>query len=138
MKTLGTLIKLQKSVVDDHRRMLADLQDVLERIENEIENIIAERAQEEAVARKATPAELMTMESFLAQLKNRLVHLQQAKRDATAAIEVARERLAEVFETQKRYEIIRDQREAAMLAEEKRQDQLTLDETAAQAHERQH
>ncbi len=138
MKTLGTLIKLQKSVVDDHRRMLADLQNVLERIENEIENIIAERAQEEAVARKATPAELMTMESFLAQLKNRLVHLQQAKQDATAAIEVARERLAEVFETQKRYEIIREQREAAILAEEKRQDQLTLDETAAQAHERQH
>lgn len=136
MKSLETLIKLEKARVDDHRRMLAQLQDVLDRIEQEIADLIATRLNEEAVARNATPAERLTLAPFLAQLRQRLEQLTQAKADATAAIATARERLAEVFETQKRYEIIRDQRAAAAAAEEKRQEQLTLDETAAVTHQR--
>lgn len=136
MKSLETLIKLEKARVDDHRRMLAQLQDVLDRIEQEIADLIAARLNEEAVARNAPPAERLTLAPFLAQVRQRLEQLTQAKADATAAIETARERLAEVFETQKRYEIIRDQRAAAAAAEEKRQEQLTLDETAAVTHQR--
>lgn len=136
MKSLETLIKLEKARVDDHRRMLAQLQDVLDRIEQEIADLIAARLNEEAVARNAPPAERLTLAPFLAQVRQRLEQLTQAKADAEAAIETARERLAEVFETQKRYEIIRDQRAAAAAAEEKRQEQLTLDETAAVTHRR--
>ncbi|MBP7253136.1 MAG: flagellar FliJ family protein [Alphaproteobacteria bacterium] len=136
MKSLETLIKLEKARVDDHRRMLVQLQDVLERIEQEIAELIASRLHEEKVARTAPPAERLTLEPFLAQLRLRLEQLTQAKADANAAIETARERLAEVFETQKRYEIIRDQRAAFAVAEEKRQEQLTLDETAAVTHQR--
>lgn len=136
MKSLETLIKLEKARVDDHRRMLSQLQDVLDRIEQEIADLIAARQNEEAVASDAAPAERLTLEPFLAHLRQRLEQLTQAKADAEAAIETARERLAEVFETQKRYEIIRDQRAAAAEAEEKRQEQLTLDETAAVTHQR--
>lgn len=136
MKSLATLIKLEKAHVDDQRRMLAQLQDVFERIESEIADLIASRLNEEAVARLAPPAERMTLAPFLAQVRARLTMLEKAQQEAAAAIEVGREKLAEAFETQKRYELIRDQRDAAALAEENRQEQLTLDEIAAQAHER--
>ncbi len=136
MKTLGTLIKLQKSLVDDQRRMLADLQNILERIEAEIVALDALRNREEEVARTAEPAAMVTLAQFMAQPKNRAEQLAKAKRDAIAAVEAAREQLAELFETQKRYEIIRDQRDAAALAEEKRQDRLELDEIAETSHQR--
>ena len=57
MKSLETLIKLEKARVDDHRRMLAQLQDVLDRIEQEIADLIAARLHEENVARTAPPAD---------------------------------------------------------------------------------
>lgn len=136
MKSLDTLIKLEKARVDDMRRMVAQLQDVFDRIESEITDLIATRLNEEAVARTASPDERITLAPFLAQMRQRLELLEQARVDATAAIEAGREKLAEAFETQKRYEIIRDQREAAALVESSRQEQLTLDEMAAQAHER--
>ncbi len=136
MKSLETLIKLEKARVDDHRRMLAQLQEVLQRIEDEIAAVIASREYEELLAQRASPAERMTLEPYLIEVKHRLERLGKAKTDAEDAIEVARNRLAELFETQKRYEIIRDQQEAARIAEENRQEQLTLDETAAQTHER--
>ena len=136
MKSLPTLIKLEKARVDDHRRMLTELQAVLARIEEEIAALLASREHEEAVARTATPNERSTLASFLLQVRHRLAALAKAKKDAEDAIEVARDRLAEVFETQKRYEIIHEQQTAAALAEENRQEQLTLDETAAQTHER--
>jgi flagellar export protein FliJ len=136
MKSLDTLIKLEKARVDDMRRMVAQLQDVFDRIESEIMDLIASRLNEEAVARTASPDERITLAPFLAQVRQRLALLEQARVEAAAAIEAGREKLAEAFETQKRYEIIRDQRDAAALVEENRQEQLTLDEMAAQAHER--
>lgn len=136
MKSLETLIKLQQAIVNDHRRMLADLQNVLDRIKAEIAQLHTSRATEEHLAAAAPPAERITLAPFLAQLKTRLEQLTQAQQDAEDAIIVARDHLAEAFETQKRYEIIRDQRAAAAAAEEKRQEQLELDEVAAQAHTR--
>ena len=136
MKSLSTLIKLEKARVDDHRRLLAQLQDVLARIEGEIEDLHAARVREEAVAAAAPPAERLTLLPFLEQVRLRLEALTKAKQDAEDAIAVARDRLAELFENQKRYEIIRDQQAEAALLEENRQEQLTLDEIAAQTHER--
>lgn len=136
MKSLDTLIKLEQARVDDHRRLLADLQDVLNRIEAEIAALNLKRMVEEEVAREAEPLERVTLEQFLARVAQRLAQLEKARQDAAAAIALERERLAEAFETQKRYEIVRDQRAAAALAEEKRLEQMELDEIAGQSHER--
>lgn len=136
IKSLDTLIKLQKTLVDDHRRMLADLQNINDRIAAEIVALEASRRSEEVVARGAQAIEMMTLAQFLGAVKNRLEQLLKAKAEAQAAVEVAREKLAELFETQKRYEIIRDQRNAAELAEEQKQERLELDEIAEQGHQR--
>ncbi len=136
MTTLDTLIKLEQVRLDDQRRMLSQLQDLLARIEQEIADLQVTQAREAAVVRGGDPTVRLTLEPFLAQVKQRLQQLQQAKRDAEDAIAVAHDRLAELFETQKRYEIIRDQRAAEAAAAAKRQEQQELDETAAQTHER--
>lgn len=137
MTTLDTLIKLEQMRLDDQRRMLVQLQDLLARIEQEIADLQVTQAREAAVVRGGDPNVRLTLEPFLAQVKQRLQQLQQAKRDAEDAIAIAHDRLAELFETQKRYEIIRDQRAAEATAAAKRLEQQELDETAAQTHERQ-
>lgn len=136
MKSLDTLIKLQKTVVDEQRRMLADLQNIHDRIVAEIAALHAAREHEEDVARCADIVEIVTLPQFLGDVKNRLAHLAKAKTEAQVAVEVAHEKLAELFETQKRYEIVRDQRNAAELAEEQKRERLELDEIAEQGHQR--
>jgi flagellar protein FliJ len=136
MKSLPTLIKVQKSVVDDYRRMLAELERVRERILAEIAELEQARAQEEHIAAEGSPLERTTLAAFLEKLRLRLEQLRQALKDADDAVVLARERLAEAFETQKRYEIVRDQQAEAAMSEAKRQEMLQLDETAAQRHER--
>ncbi len=136
MKTLGTLIKLQKSLVDEQRRMLTDLQNILDRIDHEIVELTVAQAREEGVVRDAEPVARQTFSLFIMTVKARLERLMAAKQQAVEEVEKAREKLAELFEAQKRYEIISEQREAAALAEENRQEQMELDETAAQGHQR--
>ena len=137
MTTLDTLIRLEQVRLDDQRRMLTQLQDLLERIEQEIADLQVSQAREAAVVRGGDPNVRLTLEPFLAQVKQRLEQLQKAKKDAEDAIAVAHDRLAELFETQKRYEIIRDQRAIEAVAAAKRLEQQELDETASQTHERQ-
>ena len=136
MKRLGTLIKLQKSLVDDQRRMLADLQNIQGRIEAEIAALEAARLHEEDVARHAEPEAMVTPAPFMAKTRARLEQLTKALADAAEAVEIARDKLAELFETQKRYEIIRDRRAAEEAAEASRRDRMELDEIAETGHQR--
>lgn len=136
MKSLATLIKLQKSLVDEQRRMLADLQNIFDRIEAEIAALQAAQRAEEEQARHAPSEMNVTLPHFIAKTKARLAQLTQAREDALVAIEQARDRLGELFETQKRYEIIRDHREAEAEAERARQERLELDEIAETTHQR--
>lgn len=116
--------------------MLADLQNIHDRIIAEIAALHAAREHEEDVARHADIAETVTLPQFLGGIKNRLAHLAKAETEAQAAVEAAHEKLAELFETQKRYEIVRDQRNAVELAEEQKRERLELDEIAEQGHQR--
>lgn len=136
IKSLDTLIKLQKTIVDEQRRMLADLLNIHDRIVAEIAALHASREHEEDVARSADLVATVTLPQFLDGVKNRLTHLAKAESEAQAAVDAAHEKLAELFETQKRYEIVRDQRNAAELTEEQKRERLELDEIAEQGHQR--
>lgn len=116
--------------------MLADLQNIYDRIVAEIAALEAARRREEGIARTAQVGEMMTLAQFQNAVKSRLEQLGKARDDANKAVESAREKLAELFETQKRYEIIRDNRDAAELAEEQKRERLELDEIAEQGHRR--
>ncbi len=136
VKSLATLIKLQKSLVDAQRRMLADLQNIHDRIVAEIAALEAARQREEAIARQAEAGEMVTLAQFLDAVKTRLAQLNKAREEADQQVAAALEKLSELFETQKRYEIVRDHRDATELAAAQKLERQELDEIAEQGHQR--
>lgn len=136
MKSLATLIKLQKSRVDEQRRVLAERQDMLDLIEAEIMALAAQQAQEQESARHAAPEAAVTYGAFIAYAMERARQLELAHAAARDAVEEARAVLAELFEAQKRYETVQTNRKQEKLREERRREQIDLDETAAVAFER--
>lgn len=135
MKTLDTLIKLQKNRVDEQRQMLARLQNKLTQIEQTIAALEQQKLDEQiAAAQDAEKA--VTYGAFLKAAIRRGRELEREREIAAAAVNAAHDMLAELFEEQKRYEIAADARAAKERAEESRRDTAELDEIGAITHQR--
>ncbi len=135
MKSLATLIKWQKTRVDEQRLMLARAQDQLDTVERAIIELEDQKIREKAAVAK-NPEQAMTYGAFLKQAINRGRELAREKEIAVAAVEAARDALAELFEEQKRYEIAEQARIAAEEQEELRRETAELDEIGGIIHER--
>lgn len=135
MKTLPTLIKLQKSLVDEQRQMLAKLQAYLDQIDQTLTELQIEQAREQIEADQ-NPHAGLTYGAYVKAALIKQEELQQRRKGAVAAVELAREKLAELFETQKRYEVVESNRVAEALAAEQRQETLELDEIGSIAFQR--
>lgn len=127
MHTLDTLIKLQKAEVDEQRQMLAKLQDYLDSLDRQLAELQIEQAREQ-IAAKQNPAAAVTYGNYVKQALIKQEELTQRRASAAAAVELARERLADLFEAQKRYEIVAANREAEALRVEQRNERIELDE----------
>ncbi|MFA4994620.1 MAG: flagellar FliJ family protein [Bdellovibrionales bacterium] len=134
-KSFATLIKLQKTLVDEQRQHLARLMENLEKIENRIRQLEALRAREQAAAAKNEIAR-MTYGAFLKNLIAKRRELEKEHQAAAAAVRKAQERMAELFEEQKRYEIAEEQRIEEIEKEERRLERIELDEIGGVRHER--
>jgi flagellar protein FliJ len=135
MKTLQTLIKLQKLYVDEQRQQLAKLQDMLETIEQKIAVLEIEKAREQ-VAAEENPDARATYGVYLKNMQMKKKVYDQERQAALYAIEIARTKLSELFEEQKRYEVAEEARAEAEAKEENRRDNLALDEIGSVTHER--
>ena len=100
-KTLATLIKLQKTYVDEQRILLARLQIHLEEVETEIMELEVRKVREQIVV-KENPASAMTYGNFVRWAIDHGQELEEKRIIAETAVNLARERLAELFEEQKR------------------------------------
>ena len=118
MKSLATLIKLQKTRVDEQRLLLSKLQARLEAIEQAIMELEIRKAREQLAVEKH-PEMAMTYGEFLRLAIKHARELEKQRLSAVKAVDIARDRLSEVFEEQKRYELA----EAARLEEERREEQ---------------
>src|ERR1700761_6409048 len=127
MKSLATLIKLQKTRVDEQRIHLAALQEQLDSIERRIAELEIEKAREQ-VAAEHNPEARGTYGAFLKAAINRGRELDKARQTTQIAVEIARDKLAELFEEQKRYEVAEANRIESEAAEERRQERIELDE----------
>jgi flagellar biosynthesis chaperone FliJ len=130
MKSLATLIKLQKTRVDEQRQILAKLQERLQEIENDIALLEIKKAREQAAAEEHTEAR-MTYGAFLKVAVREGRALEKQRAAALASIEVARAKLAELFEEQKRYEIAAASRQSTEDREERRRETIELDEVGS-------
>ncbi|MDD5585929.1 MAG: hypothetical protein PHY92_03105 [Alphaproteobacteria bacterium] len=127
MKSLSTLIKLQKTRVDEQRQLLAKLLEHLDAVEKAIAEHEIRQAREQ-LAVQENPGAGLTYGAFVKWAIEYSRELEKQYVTAAKAVDLARGRLAELFEEQKRYEIA----EAARLEEEKReearQETIELDE----------
>ncbi|MDP9127745.1 MAG: flagellar FliJ family protein [Pseudomonadota bacterium] len=135
MKSLATLIKLQKTRVDDQRLALAKLQARLEEMENAITSLEIAKAREQLIAQEHAEARA-TYGAFLNAAVRQGRDLEKQRLAAARAVDEARQRLAELFEEQKRYEIADAARLEAEQREEHRRETLELDEIGSVSHVR--
>ncbi len=135
MKSLSTLIKLQKTRVDEQRQHVAKLQAHLEMIDRQITELEISKAREQ-VAADQSPEARTTYGAFLkgAVLKGR--ELDKQRRVAADAVEIARQQLTALFEEQKRYEIAEAARIAKERREEQRRETIELNEIGGMTHDR--
>ena len=132
---LITLIKLQKTRVDEQRLHLEKLQARLEEIEKEIMELEIKKAREQIVAEQNAESRA-TYGAFVKAAVKKGRQLEKDRNVAAAAVDVARDRLTELFEEQKRYEIAHQARLDAEAAEERRRERIELDEIGGVTHQR--
>lgn len=135
MKWLSTLIKLQKNRVDEQRQILARLQ---QRLDDVNENILMheKRKELERGAVKSNPEISLTYGAFLRWAVEYSRELEREREIAEKAVEAARDRMAELFEEQKRYEIAEARRLEKEKQEEQKRETIELDEIGSITHQR--
>ncbi|MGB9151467.1 MAG: flagellar FliJ family protein [Alphaproteobacteria bacterium] len=134
MKSLATLIKLQKTYVDEQRLHLARLLEQLDQIQNKIVELEIRKAREQAVAKDNETR--TTYGAFLKDMVMQGRALEKERHTAALAVKIAQEKLAELFEEQKRYEIAEEQRIEEEAQAARRRETLALDEVGGVMHER--
>jgi hypothetical protein len=134
MKSLATLIKLQKTYVDEQRQILAGLLERLDAIESEIAQLEIRKARELDAAQDEFAR--ATYGAFLQKMVMQERALEKERHTAMMAVKIAQDRSALLFEEQKRYEIAEEQRIEAEQQEERRRERIDLDEIGAVIHER--
>lgn len=134
LKSLNTLIKLQKSRVDEQRLQVARLQDNLDKIDGAIAELEIFKAREQVAAE--TLEARATYGEFLKRMVMQSRILEQERRSAAQAVEIAQDKLAELFEEQKRYEVAEAARLDREAREELRRENIALDEIGGMMHER--
>ena len=135
MKSLATLIKFQKTKVDEQRLMLAKVQDALTSIAQMIARLEEQKREEQAAAKK-NPEDAITYGEFVKRSIKKGHELERQKQIAIAAVNAAHDKLTELFEEQKRFEIAEANRIEAEAREDRRYETAELDEIGGVVHER--
>jgi flagellar biosynthesis chaperone FliJ len=130
MKGLETLIKLQKTHVDEQRLMLAKLHEQLQRIEDKMAALHTQQEKQKELLHK-NPDMGLTYGNYLENSLKRMELLEKEKSTMKYAIELALDKLAALFEEQKRYEIAQKQREEEAIRQEAARETKVLDEVGS-------
>ena len=135
MRNLETLIKLQKTKVDEQRVVLAKIQKQLDDVIATIFSIEEEKKMQEELLHEM-PDLSMTYGDYMEHFLEVKKQLEKQKDALSYTMELARDQLAELFEEQKRYEISLQNKLDEIEQERKRRERLELDELGGIAHER--
>lgn len=130
MKSLATLIKLQKTRVDEQRLVVAKMQEQLAIILQQIADLEAEQECQRILLHQDSSFALTYGEYVKRALRQR-EGLERKKKAAEYAVQLALDKLAEVFEEQKRYEIAEQNRLEQAAQEEQRRETQMLDEVGS-------
>ncbi|NUB17019.1 hypothetical protein GAY28_34270 [Azospirillum brasilense] len=129
MSSLKTIIRLQKWKLDEKRRALAELQNLADRLQAEIERLKEEIAAERDTAR-GNVEYAFTYSNYIQAAMERGKRLTQSMGQVEAQIAVATDEMAEAFQELKRYELAEVERLKREKEKLKRKEANMLDETA--------
>ena len=95
MKSLATLIKLQKTLVDEQRQHLRRLLEHLDEIEHSITHLEICKAREQAATQDE--AARLTYGAFLKKMVEQGRTLEKERQTAEMAVKIAQDKLAQLF-----------------------------------------
>ncbi|WP_366656532.1 flagellar export protein FliJ [Fodinicurvata sp. EGI_FJ10296] len=137
MSSLDTLIRLHRWQLDEKRRSVAELETLVQSLQDQIdrldEEIVAERGAAEI---RDNPAATMTFGAYLKATDLRRETLKASMKHAKQKLSAAQDEINEAFQTVKRFEVVRDDRASTATLRNRRIEGAALDEIAVSAHER--
>jgi flagellar protein FliJ len=137
MSTLDSLIRLHRWQVDERRRRVAELDELAEKLREDLRRLEAEQASEQEIAQRM-PEVTSSYGSYAGALIERRRKLNQSLTDTEQQTAKAREVLAEAYQEAKRYEIAAARRVLNQRQQADRLEQHDMDELAIDIHRRTH
>lgn len=137
MRTLETLIRVQKRQLDQLRRELAGLEQLAVDLRQQAADLEKEVVQQQGLAR-STAEGAFAYPGYARQVIARREKVAASIADVDVRLAAMRERVAEAFQELKRYDIVLSNRRLQARMEADRREQLLLDEMGLEAHRRRH
>ena len=129
MSSLKTIIRLHKWQLDEKRRALSELQNLRDRLTDELARLREMVRHEQETARN-DPAVAFGYAAFAKAARERDQRLQESIAQVDQQIVTATEEMAEAFQELKRFELAEEERLKRERAKIRRKEDAMLDETA--------
>ncbi|MBL4667069.1 MAG: hypothetical protein JKY04_06805 [Sneathiella sp.] len=135
MAGIATLIRVQKWKLDEKRRVISDLENLLASFFTQLEKLNTEQVREQEIAAEDLDAGFMYA-SYAEAAKIRRKNLLTSISDTEHRIEVEREEMSEVFQELKKYEISEETRLRRKKELEDKRQQEEMDGFSIEMHRR--
>lgn len=131
MAGMDNLIRVQKWKLDEKRRVVSDMEDLLGNFCAQLEKLNQDQAREQEIAKEDPDAGFLYA-SYANAAKIRRENLLASIEDAERQVEQAREEMAEIFQELKKYEIseetrLRLQKEALDKKQQQEMDDFSIE-----------
>lgn len=135
MTALGSLVRVHTWTLDEKRQTLGGLEELGEKLRNDLENLEAELRREQAAATGSIEGTI-AFPAFVAAALERRKRLRVSIANLDLAIEAAREETREAYQEVKKYELARDNHERRERDRLALRERNALDELGATLHRR--
>ena len=134
MRGVDGMIRLSKWRLDERRRELRGLEDMLAGLVGELAALSRELESEQTAARRDNVISLYG--SYAKSVINRRENLERSIEETEVAVEEKKDEVSAAFQDLKRYEIAAERAARRAAEEYERRDQAALDEIALSMHRR--
>jgi flagellar FliJ protein len=135
MAGMQNLIRVQKWKLDEKRREVTDLENLLANFNAQLTKLNQEQVKEQELA-SADPEAALLYASYAKAAKIRRENLMNSVQDMEEKIEVAREEMAEVFQELKKFEISEENRLRLLKEQQDKRQQAEMDAFSLEIYRR--
>jgi flagellar export protein FliJ len=135
MSALDTMVRVHRWILDEKRQKLADIERFVDRMRLDLTKLDENLAKERAIADQSPDARL-AYSSFVAAAVERRRRLLGSIENLEREANHARDEVNEAFHELKKYETARENADERERKQQKKRDQLALDETGVSLYRR--